>query len=77
MKYLLLIPFQVGVDGTGKSTIINLSAFIAGCELVKLSLHRHYGTEEFRDDLKTVYRLAGVRGHNTVFLLTDGDLVQV
>lgn len=33
--------------------------------------------QDFRDDLKAVYTLAGVKGLNTVFLLTDSDIVKV
>ncbi|XP_023930267.1 dynein heavy chain 6, axonemal [Lingula anatina] len=66
----------VGIDGTGKSTTVQLSAHIAGCELFKLTLTRGYNMQDFRDDLKAVYKLAGVQGHNTVFLLTDSDIVK-
>jgi dynein heavy chain len=65
------------LDGTGKSTTIQLASHIAGCELFKLSLHRGYGTSEFRDDLKSVFQLSGVKGSTIVFLLTDADIVKV
>ena len=32
---------------------------------------------DFRDDIKKVCMMAGVKGLNTVFLLTDGDIVKV
>lgn len=67
----------VGLDGTGKSTTVQLASHIAGCVLYKLTLTRGYGQSDFRDDLKKVFKLAGVQGSNTVFLLTDGDIVKV
>ena len=68
---------QVGMDGTGKSTVVQLASHIAGCELFKLTLHRGYGTSEFRDDLKKVFTQSGVKGQKIVFLLTDSDIVKV
>lgn len=65
----------VGLDGTGKSTTIKLAAFVANAELFTLNLTRNYALSDFREDLKKVYKLAGVQGANTVFLLTDSDIV--
>ncbi|XP_071080158.1 dynein axonemal heavy chain 6-like [Haliotis cracherodii] len=66
----------VGLDGTGKSTIIHLASHIANCELFRLSLHKTYSIPEFRDDLKKVFLKSGVKGINTAFLLTDSDIVK-
>lgn len=67
----------VGLDGTGKSTTVQLACFIAECELFKLTLTRGYNTDAFREDIKKVCTRAGVKGINTVFLLTDSDIVKV
>ena len=66
----------MGLDGTGKSTIIHLASFIANCEMFRLKLHNQYGMAEFRDDLKAMFTRAGVKGVNTVFMLTDSDIVK-
>ncbi|XP_035825271.1 dynein heavy chain 6, axonemal [Aplysia californica] len=66
----------VGLDGTGKSTIIHLASFIGNCEMFRLKLHNQYGMAEFRDDLKVLFVRAGVKGIPTVFLLTDSDIVK-
>ena len=68
---------QVGLDGTGKSTTVQLAAYLADCELYKLILTRGYNLSDFRDDIKKVCRMAGVRGISTVFLLTDADIAKV
>lgn len=67
----------VGLDGTGKSTTVHLASHVAGCILYRLTLTRGYGQADFRDDLKKIFKLAGVQGSNTVFLLTDSDIVKV
>ena len=69
--------FQVGLDGCGKSTTVQLASFLAQCDLRKLTLTRGYGLSEFRDDIKAICLSTGVRGNNTVFLLADGDIVDV
>ncbi|XP_059157269.1 dynein axonemal heavy chain 6-like [Physella acuta] len=66
----------VGLDGTGKSTIVHLASYISHCELFRLKLHNQYGMTEFRDDLKTLFMKAGVKGVPSVFLLTDADIVK-
>ena len=68
---------QVGMDGTGKSTTVNLASYIAECQLFKLTLTRGYSIGDFREDLKKVCIMAGVKGISVVFLLTDGDIVKV
>ena len=65
------------MDGTGKSTTAQMAALIAGLELYRLTPARNYGIIEFRDDLKKAYFSAGVKGQETVFLLTDDDIVDV
>ena len=69
--------FQVGLDGTGKSTTVQLASFMANCELYKLTLTRGYSLQDFREDIKNVCKMSGSRGLNTVFLLTDADIVRV
>ena len=65
------------MDGTGKSTTVNLAAYIASCKLHKLTLTRGFNISDFRDELKKVCMMAGVKGFNVVFLLTDSDIVKV
>ena len=70
------ICVQVGLDGTGKSTVVHLASYIALCEIMRLKLHKNYDTAEFRDDLKTIFKQSGVKGMKTVFLLADSDIVK-
>jgi dynein heavy chain len=72
-----LFILQVGLDGTGKSTVVHLASYIALCEIMRLKLHKSYDMTEFRDDLKTIFKRSGVKGIKTVFLLADSDIVKV
>lgn len=68
---------QVGLDGTGKATVVALACYITACTLFRLTLYRGYDMNDFREDLKKLFRMAGVQGKNVVFLLTDSDIVKV
>ncbi|XP_070181014.1 dynein axonemal heavy chain 6-like [Littorina saxatilis] len=66
----------VGLDGTGKSTVVHLASYIALCEIMRLKLHKSYDLTEFREDLKAIFIQSGVKGVKTVFLLADSDIVK-
>uniref|UniRef100_A0A8D2LM47 Dynein axonemal heavy chain 14 n=1 Tax=Varanus komodoensis TaxID=61221 RepID=A0A8D2LM47_VARKO len=68
--------FQVGLDGNGKVTSASLACYLSECSLYKLSISRTYNHGNFRDDLKAVYKKAGLEGKRTVFLITDSDIIQ-
>lgn len=45
------------------------------CLLDRLSVVRGYTYNDFREELKKVFRMTGVQNISVVFLLTDSDLV--
>ena len=67
----------IGLDGTGKNTIIELSSFISNCEMFKLNVKKGYSYADFREDLKTVFKLTGIQRKKTVFFIPDKDLYEV
>lgn len=70
--HLLLI----GLDGTGKNTIMELSAFISNCELIKLNVKKGYTYSDFRDDLKFIFKQAGIKKKHLVFFIADKDIYE-
>ena len=64
----------VGVGGTGKQSLTRLACHIADFQCIQVELTRTYGTEEWHEDLRRLYRLAGVEGKNIVFLLSDAQI---
>ena len=59
----------VGVGGSGKQSLTRLAAFTAQCLLFQITITRTYGIQEFREDIKTMYRM--LKEKSIVFLFTD------
>ena len=65
------------MDGTGKATTVKLACYVAGAEIQKLNLSRTYNIADFRVDLKDAYNKSGIKDINTVFMISDSDIVKV
>ena len=65
----------VGVGGTGKQSLTRLAAHTCGCKCFQIELSRGYNYDSFHEDLRKLYRMAGVEGNETVFLFTDTQIV--
>ena len=64
----------VGVGGSGKQSLTRLAAYCAGYKLFQITLSRGYGEEQFKEDLKELYKLLGLG--EVVFLFTDAHVVE-
>lgn len=64
----------VGVGGSGKQSLTTLATFCAGYKLFTITLSRGYGEEQFKDDLKELYKLLGQ--DQVVFMFTDAHVVE-
>eukprot|EP00899_Mesostigma_viride_P007437 jgi/Mesvir1/16695/Mv15092-RA.1 len=65
----------VGVGGSGKQSLTRFASFMAEFKCFQIELKRGYGTAEFREDLRNLYKAAGIGGRPTVFLFTDTQIV--
>ncbi|SPP80284.1 dynein heavy chain 10, axonemal [Drosophila guanche] len=66
----------IGVGGCGKKCITRLAAFAAECEVFEITISRGYNEAAFREDLKVLYTLAGVKRKKVVFLFTAAQVAE-
>lgn len=67
----------IGLDGTGKSTVLQLATFISNCELFRLNIKKAYSYSDFRDDLRAVFKLTALQKKRVVLFIADKDISDV
>ncbi|CAN9505279.1 unnamed protein product [Ophioblennius macclurei] len=66
----------IGVGGSGKQSVTKMGAFICEYELFQVEVTKQYRKQEFREDIKKLYRLTGVDNKPTVFLFSDKEIIE-
>ncbi|KAH8358423.1 hypothetical protein KR093_000053 [Drosophila rubida] len=66
----------VGVGGCGKKCVTRLASFAAECEVFEITISRGYNETAFREDLKILYNIAGVKRKKVVFLFTAAQIAE-
>ena len=65
----------VGMGGTGKRTSARFAAFVSEIEIFEPQPTKDYKLIDFRNDLKVLFKAAGVQNRKIMFLLTDEQIV--
>jgi dynein heavy chain len=64
----------VGVGGSGRKSLTTLAVYIADMTLYEIEITKVYNMTEWREDLKTVLKMAGAQLKPTVFLFSDTQI---
>ncbi|KAK5609612.1 Dynein heavy chain 2, axonemal [Crenichthys baileyi] len=65
----------IGIGGSGRQSLSTMAAFICEYQVFQVEVTKQYRKQEFREDIKKLYRLAGVENKPTVFLFNDTQIV--
>ena len=65
----------VGVGGSGRQSLTRLASYIADYKVFMIEISKTYRALEFKEDLKKLYDMAGVKNKQTVFLFNDTQIV--
>ena len=64
----------VGVGGSGKQSSARIASYNAGYKVDGLKIERNYGMSQLDEDLKRIYKAAGISGRGVSFIFTDNDI---
>uniref|UniRef100_A0A2K5CLM4 Dynein axonemal heavy chain 2 n=1 Tax=Aotus nancymaae TaxID=37293 RepID=A0A2K5CLM4_AOTNA len=64
----------VGIGGSGRQSLARLASSICEYTTFQIEVTKHYRKQEFRDDIKRLYRQAGVELKATSFLFVDTQI---
>ncbi|XP_073903039.1 dynein axonemal heavy chain 2 isoform X4 [Castor canadensis] len=64
----------VGIGGSGRQSLARLASSICDYTTFQIEVTKHYRKQEFRDDIKRLYRQSGVELKTTSFLFVDTQI---
>ncbi|CAK92427.1 unnamed protein product (macronuclear) [Paramecium tetraurelia] len=66
----------VGVGGSGKKSLTQLGAVLAGCKIDTIESKKNYGKKEFKEDLFRMMCAVGIENRLVAFSFSDTQILQ-
>ncbi|CAG9462434.1 unnamed protein product [Pedinophyceae sp. YPF-701] len=64
----------VGVGGSGKQSLCRMASYISGAYTFQITITKTYNMTNLFEDLKALYKIAGLKGQKVCFLFTDSEV---
>lgn len=65
----------LGVGGSGRQSMTKLATYIAGYQLSMVEIVKGYSMNDWKEDIKRILMLAGVKDKPTTFLFSDVQII--
>ncbi|XP_024940642.1 dynein heavy chain 2, axonemal [Cephus cinctus] len=66
----------IGIGGSGRQSLSQVAGYMCELTTYQIEVSKHYRVPEFREDLKTLYSIAGVENKPTSFLFNDTQVAE-
>lgn len=66
----------IGIGGSGRQSLSRIASYMCELTTFQISVTKHYGLSEFREDLKSLYLRTGVDNRATSFLFNDTQVIE-
>jgi dynein heavy chain, axonemal len=66
----------IGIGGSGRQSLSKLASFICLYSVFQIELGKNYKRSEFREDLKRLYKQAGISNKETTFIFVDTQVAE-
>ncbi|EDW29667.1 GL14941, partial [Drosophila persimilis] len=66
----------VGIAGMGKQSLTRLASHVNEYNCWQIEMRRNYDLNAFHEDLRVLYRIAGIDNHPVTFLMIDSQIVE-
>ncbi|XP_004521647.2 dynein heavy chain 2, axonemal [Ceratitis capitata] len=67
---------NIGIGGSGRQALVRLAAFICEFGTFSIEVTKKYKTNEFKEDLKNLYKVTGIKQRGTVFLFSNEQVAE-
>lgn len=68
---------HTSIGGSGRQSLSRIAAYVCEHNTFQITVTKQYRVQEFREDLKTLYRATGIDNKATSFLFSDTQVSEL